>query len=159
MKRTLLMLSCVAALITTTLDAQGQDWPRPEGKPWNLPDFLPSFDTCQLALTPIRVETSDQLQGYTVVGTNDWQTHALLIFMGVQARSYEVYAPERIRYSGSRSLLPVHRVFHFDDWAVHVVAFKVRDEMHVFGAILRDSAGFQASRELFSLLDSGGHEW
>ena len=159
MKRTLLLLGCAAALIATPIRALAQDWPRPEGKPWNLPDFLPYFDTCQLALTPICVETSDQLQGYTFAGTNDWQTHALLIFMGVQARSYEVCAPERIRYSGSRYLLPVHRVFHFDDWAVHEVAFKVRDEMHVFGAIFRDSAGLRASRELFSLLDSGGHEW
>ena len=158
MKRTLLLLSCVAALIATPIHAQAQDWPRAEGKPWNLPDFLPYFDTCQLALTPIRVETSDQLKGYTFVGTNDWQTHALLIFMGVQARSYEVYAPERIRFSGSRYFVPIHRVFHFDDWAVHVVASKVGDETRVFGAILKDSDGFQESEQLFSLLKLGGHE-
>ena len=158
MKRTLLLLSCVAALIATPIHAQAQDWPRAEGKPWNLPDFLPYFDTCQLALTPIRVENSDQLKGYTFVGTNDWQTHALLIFMGVQARSYETIALEHVQHNGQKLEISTHRVFHFDDWAVHVVANQNGAETRVFGAILHNSMGFQNPGQLLSLVNPGGHE-
>ena len=158
MKRIILIVHCISAVVLGSLEAQAQ-WPRPEGNPWTLPDFLPYFDTCQLSLDPVRLEAGGKPTGYSFIGTEDWQTHALLVFMGVQARSYETFAPEPVQNNGQKLEISIHRVFHFDDWAVHVVANQNGAETRVFGAILRDSAGFQASRELFSLLDSGGHEW
>jgi len=150
-KRFLMFLAAGVCLLNVNVYGQ---WPKPADFQWKLDNITPYFDTVKLDLEVVAWSDGSQREPVQLnfETTEDWQVHALLIFMGVQARSYTRFIESDAHQVPVENPMRIIRIFYFDDWTVYIRAREEKGSWSLNGTLVHVSRE-KGSSESFNLLE------
>ena len=153
MKTKRFLVFLVASVCLLNVNVYGQ-WPKPADFQWKLDNITPYFDTVKLDLEVIAWSDGSQREPVQLnfETTEDWQVHALLIFMGVQARNHVRFVESNAKGEVLENPILLIRAFYFDDWTVYVRAQEEKGNWTLKGTLVHVSQE-KGSSESFNLLE------
>jgi hypothetical protein len=138
-------------LLHTNLYGQ---WPKPADYQWNLNNIKPYFDTVKLDLEVVEWSNGSHREPMQLnfETTEDWQVHALLIFMGVQARNHVRFVEPDTKGEILDDPTLLTRAYYFDDWTVYIRAREEKGIWSLKGTLVHVSQDAENS-ELLTLME------